>query len=246
MKIALLLTGQLRTVDLVKYLHMHSLINKYDTDVFLSIDLNNTMQNENQNFKLETPIEKSKSVIDFFKPVDYFVLDNFNNYFDKYYESVKDVIKIDIRRFKILFAQYYIVHNAYLLLKKHINNTNTKYDLVVRLRFDHFLCTSEFEPIFKKLELRNNGDVAYNDNNISIVKEELKQYTIPLDAVSDNEIYVLGYGTYTHFNYVNDTFFYHNSNLIDTLLTFYTRLSEFLDISVNKEVLNEDLKSNQI
>ena len=108
MKIALLLTGQLRTVDLVKYLHMHSLINKYDTDVFLSIDLNNTMQNENQNFKLETPIEKSKAVIDFFKPVDYFVLDNFNNYFDKYYESVKDVIKIDIRRFKILFAQYHL------------------------------------------------------------------------------------------------------------------------------------------
>ena len=41
MTIAILLTGQLRTFEMVKYLHMNSLIKQYNADVFLGIDVSN-------------------------------------------------------------------------------------------------------------------------------------------------------------------------------------------------------------
>ncbi len=65
MKIALLMTGQLRTVDMVKYLHLHTIIEKYDTDVFLSIDCNNALQHENKNSTLQTKKDKVMEIIDF-------------------------------------------------------------------------------------------------------------------------------------------------------------------------------------
>lgn len=34
MKVAVLLTGQLRTFEMVKHLHMNALISKYNADVF--------------------------------------------------------------------------------------------------------------------------------------------------------------------------------------------------------------------
>ena len=50
MKIAILLTGQLRTVDVCKYIVFNSIIKKYNTDVFLSIDINNNLQCINKVF----------------------------------------------------------------------------------------------------------------------------------------------------------------------------------------------------
>ena len=44
MKIALLFTGQLRTYNMTKDFIKKSIIDKYDTDVFLSIDTNNRVQ----------------------------------------------------------------------------------------------------------------------------------------------------------------------------------------------------------
>ena len=45
MKICLLLCGQLRTIELCKWLIKKSLLDKYDCDVFMSIDNNNKYQN---------------------------------------------------------------------------------------------------------------------------------------------------------------------------------------------------------
>ena len=47
MKIALLLTGQLRTWKMTRYL-VDNIKQNYDTDVFLSIDKNNDIQHEHK------------------------------------------------------------------------------------------------------------------------------------------------------------------------------------------------------
>ena len=57
MKIAILLTGQLRTFEMVKYLHMNSLIKQYDADVFLGIDVSNTLQCANKNSTSQTNLQ---------------------------------------------------------------------------------------------------------------------------------------------------------------------------------------------
>lgn len=54
MKIAILLTGNLRTVEMVKHLHMNSLIKPYNADVFLGIDTSNKLQVEYQNSTEDT------------------------------------------------------------------------------------------------------------------------------------------------------------------------------------------------
>ena len=81
MKIALLLTGQLRTVDMVKYLHMNSIIKKYDTDVFLRIDLNNTKQCEYKNNTDNTHLDYTKEIISFFNPIDYYICNDYSTEF---------------------------------------------------------------------------------------------------------------------------------------------------------------------
>ena len=65
MRVAVLLTVQLRTVDMLKYLHLHSLINPYDADVFLGINLNNKQQNTFKNSTETSNLEQANKVIDF-------------------------------------------------------------------------------------------------------------------------------------------------------------------------------------
>ena len=101
MKVAVLLTGQLRTFEMVKYLHMNALISKYNADVFLGIDICNKYQCEYKNSNVETDSQIVNKAIDFFKPIDTFILDNFTEEFNK----LKLCKKIDISQFKLLFRQ---------------------------------------------------------------------------------------------------------------------------------------------
>ena len=52
-KVALLLTGQVRSWTMCKYF-IDKIRKKYDVDIFLSIDKNNSIQNEYENSRLET------------------------------------------------------------------------------------------------------------------------------------------------------------------------------------------------
>lgn len=207
MKIALLMTGQLRTVDMVKYLHLHAIIEKYDTDVFLSINCNNEIQCLNKNSTLQTKKDKVKEIIDFFKPISYFVSESY----------------VCESPYKLVLEQYFIVHNGYQLIK----DTNNHYDLIVRLRFDQFLCNEVFD-IYSKLDISDT--IVYNEKNTKIFKE-LTNYKINFYQALDNEIYVFGQGQFTHFHYVNDQFFYHNMSLLDTMLCFYKELPELMDLT---------------
>lgn len=68
---------------MVKYLHMNTLISKYDCDVFMSINLDNLLQCENKNSYEKTINEKLENAISFFKPINYIILDNFDNELDQ-------------------------------------------------------------------------------------------------------------------------------------------------------------------
>ena len=71
MKIALLITGQLRTYKLCGNVLINTLINKYDTDVFLAIDMDNSRLNIGKNIGVMASNDEVNDVINMFKPIDY-------------------------------------------------------------------------------------------------------------------------------------------------------------------------------
>lgn len=72
MKIALLLTGQLRTWKMTKYL-VDNIKQNYDTDVFLSIDKNNNIQNEHKNNHTQSTDADIDEAMKHYNPVDSFI-----------------------------------------------------------------------------------------------------------------------------------------------------------------------------
>ena len=238
MKIALLLTGQLRTVDMVKYLHMNTLISKYDTDVFISIDLDNSLQRLKMNNTEKTKLEHVQDVINYFNPIDYIINDNFEDEFIKLQEKCR----IDITIRKRLFQQYRTVYNAYKLLINHINETNKEYDLIIRLRFDQFIWTNNYY-IFKNLKMIDNRIIIYDEENTNKLNEISKDLKLTFDEIEDNTVYVFGFGDYLHYKYANEQFWYHNSKLINIMSKFYDNMLELIvncsQIINGSECLNE-------
>ena len=233
MKIAVLLTGQLRTFDMVKYLHMNTLISKYDCDVFMSINLDNILQCENKNSHEKTINEKIENALYFFKPVDYIILDNFNDEI----ERIKRTMNFWDDSYKLLFIQYYVVKNAYNLLINHINKSGVQYDIIIRLRFDQFIFTDgmSFGEIYdNKLET-----ILYNESNIRLLDELTKDKKIFFEEVLDNTIYLLGFGDFFHYKYANDQFFYHNSTILNYIFNFYDRISDLIEYCNNNEIGNK-------
>jgi len=232
MKIAILLTGQLRTFELVKYIHMNNLISKYDADVFLSIDVDNTLQCENKNSTTKTTDTQIENAISFFNPTDWFVCDNF----DYEFNNLTNKTNIDLNPHKILLQQYFIVYNAYNLLVKHINKTNTEYDIIIRLRFDQFIWTDN-TYIFDNLDMKN-GNLIYNNKNINASETYSTNGKIDFNEIINNNIYLFGFGKYLHYNYANDQFWYHNMTLINTMYNFYENMLLLLEYCSKNNIGN--------
>jgi len=221
MKIAILLTGQLRTFDMVKYLHMNSLINKYNTDVFLGIDICNSFQCEYKNSTIQTNKQNINNAINFFNPIDTFILDDFDDEFNKIISD--EFNKINFSQFQLLFRQYYVVKNTYNLLINHINKKNEKYDIILRLRFDQFIFSNEV-PIPPQIYNNILNTILYNENNTNIVKNYTEDKKFIFDEVNDNSIYVFGFGDFNHYKYANDQFFYHNQSILIKMFEFYDNI----------------------
>ena len=218
MKIAILLTGQLRTYEMLKYLHLNSLILPYNADVFLGIDLNNKYQCEYKNSTNGSTFEEVDKVIEFFKPINSFIFD-------------------DVEQLNLLYRQYYVVKKTYEMLKIHSDNHNIKYDLIIRLRFDQFIFSKEV-PIPPKIYNNELNTILYNQDNIDILKYYSIDKQFIFEEVNDNTIYVLGMGNYKHYKYANDQFFYHNHTLLEKMMNFYDNIDNINKYCNKKNIGN--------
>lgn len=218
MKLAILLTGQLRTFDMVKFSHMNTILSQYDCDVFLSIDLQNLLQCEYKNTTNETHSDIVKHAISFFNPIDYFTLYNFDDEFN----NIKNKTHEYIDNFQLLFRQYYIVKHAYGLLINHINKTNTKYDIIMRLRFDQLLWTDDIN--LDGIYNNKLNTILYNKYNTELLNRFTKDKKIIFKEVPDNTIYIFGFGDFLHYKYANDQFFYHNDTILNNIFNFYDNI----------------------
>lgn len=75
-KIAIILTGQIRTWKLALPILKKTLLEKYNCDIFLAADLDNTLQNENDNSKSQTKMEEAQKVVEFIKPKKHIICTN--------------------------------------------------------------------------------------------------------------------------------------------------------------------------
>lgn len=223
-KIALLLTGQLRTIDITKYLYKNALISKYDTDVFLSIDLNNSFQNAHKNSSVKTNHIYADEIINYFNPVDYFILDNFDEDFN------------ENNCFKILFEQYYVVYHAYKMLIAHINKTGKYYDIVIRLRFDQLIWSPDVDI---SLLFNDKQNVSYNEKNKTLINEITYNQKFVFNNIQNNSIYLLGFGDYKHYKYANDQFWYHNMSIINIMAKFYNNINKLIKFAHKNNIGNQ-------
>ena len=203
MKVAVLLTGQLRTFEMIKHLHMNSLISKYNADVFLGINPDNTHVKPEIKKNTKTDSDTINKAIEFYKPIDTFILDKF--------DFVNDASRI-------LFTQYYVVKNTYKMLIQHSTTHTIKYDLIIRLRFDQFIFSKEV-PIPPQI----NSQI-YDIHSSDIINKYTIDKKFIFDEINNNTLYVFGFGDFLHYKYANDQFFYHTHSLIQTMFEFYDNM----------------------
>lgn len=236
MKVALLITGQLRTYDLCKHLIKNMLIDKYDTDVFLSIDTSNIHRREplaNSNKSIDT--HTITDVISFFSPKKTYICDDYSNEFNRQKLALSsDSIKFSPDNFhKLIMEQYYIVTQGYRILKEYVSSTGIKYDLVIRLRFDQFIYSPSCNFLSQMITFNSVGSrvVKYTTENIRKVAEITKYLKIDLDIPKSKEIYVFGYTN----DWANDQFWIHSHDSIEIMEKFYQEIPIIMNDGVKND-----------
>lgn len=270
-KVALLLTGQLRTWNMCKIL-VDKLKQDYDIDIFLSIDANNILQHEYENDTQLTQKHEIDAVIKYFLPKDTFVSNEYseNDFIAKllprkkiytptsqlpnYVENIicsnntNNLINIknlfynvncemtqkndNLKTYKKIFEQYYIVYKAYELLEKYIETTSTNYDLIIRLRFDQFIWNTnnnDFEKYNFQSINNDKNKILFNEYNIARSIKFFDIIKLRLDIGKENTIQVFGGGCYKYYAYVNDQFWCHKMDLIIKMKNFYTCMPNIIN-----------------
>ena len=225
MKVALLLTGQLRTHDLCKHIIKNCIIDRYDTDVFMSIDRSNVYQNEMRNSQTDTEDGQILEAVSWYQPKGY-VVTNQHNHSVAHELNARLGPYVNVWTTRLLFAQYIVVKKAYDLLKGHISSTGTKYDLVIRLRFDQLIWNTETAALHDRME--KGSDVLYNQTNIDIAKDLSKRFTLSLDPGEPNTVRTFGFGLVHGYPFINDQFWSHGPDLIDRFAGFYDEMPGLL------------------
>jgi hypothetical protein len=270
-KVALLLTGQLRTWNMCKII-VDKLKQDYDIDIFLSINTNNLSQTEYANNTQTIQRAEIDAVVKYFLPKDIFISYEYseNDYITKLLPSKKvytptnqipnyvgniicgdnsnNLINIknlfynkncemrqkneNLKVYKTIFEQYYIVYKAYELLEKYIEATSTSYDLIIRLRFDQFIWNKNNNDLEKyKFQSINNdiNKILFNQYNITQTINNFDIIKLSLDNGKDNTIQVFGGGCYKYYAYVNEQFWCHKMDLIIKMKNFYTCMPNIIN-----------------
>lgn len=256
MKIAILLTGNLRSWRICCHILKKSILDHYDCDIFMSVDLKNNIQNENKNLPNDTSLNELNDAINFYNPKKVYYATNydftdeytklkniktakiyekgtidisFNNdvyAFSKSYDDTKinQIVPITFNNnyFKAIYAQYFNVLKCYELMSEYSKDNNINYDIVMRLRFDHFILDTNTINI-RSLFQTTDEQILYNDHNIEIAKH-IDNIKIHLSYPADNSIYVIGAGSFCGYAYVNDWFWITNRNTASVVWVFYEHL----------------------
>jgi|Laugresbdmm110sn_1035088.scaffolds.fasta_scaffold02198_2 hypothetical protein len=233
MKIALIITGQLRTYKLCSTVIKNNIIDKYDTDVFLSIKKSNKLQSIYLNDTEETNEDDINNAIDIYKPKDVFICSDYDSIFENI-QLNKSIIEN-----RLILEQYYMVEQGYKLLIKYVKTNNTKYDAIIRLRFDQYIWSSTTNILTNFLTRTPVGNTImyYNDENIEKIKNISKNLIIEMDNPISNEIYVFGQGTIDYkYKWVNDQFWIHSMDLMYIMVNFYNNIPSIID-----DVLRDNL-----
>lgn len=234
MKIAVLLTGQLRTWRMVGNVHMHSLFKQHDCDIFMSVDCDNSKQVAYLNKMEQTRVQEVEEAIAFYRPVRVLVNNTFAADYRKAVEQWESDKESNVElcspfRFQgtdIMrrCQQYYVVQNAYRLLREYKNETGINYDVIMRLRFDQFIWVDQqFHMQFSK---HNGGSIPYTSETIEISRSPSISDHIIFKDLRDNTVYVFGSGVFgsNKWPYVNDQFFYHNESVLHVMEQIFDRL----------------------
>jgi hypothetical protein len=233
MRVAILLTGQLRTNKLCRFLHKNILLDKYDVDIFMSIDKTNNIQNDYVNSTKTSELIDIENAISFYRPVRYFINENYDNEYNNLMEKMKEkgIDKVtNISALRGVYQQYFVVMKAYELLINYSKENNVEYDYIIRLRFDQFIWneTEDFFS-FRNNFFDDNGNILYNNENTEKLKFLSPPLKLELDYPEDNVVTVFGFGDFHHYKYVNDQFFIHNSKLIPVFYGFYDEILSIVD-----------------
>ena len=262
MKIALLLFGQLRTFDMCKWM-IKNMINRYDCDVFMSIDKNNLHQHEDLNSKQETHDSMVSDAIDFIKPKDFYITDDstFENEYTKINITnvcvhsnkkpedltISDFSNSDCLKFKEhytkdnnlvystrnknfytkIFRQYFVLNECYKMLTNYIDKNDVKYDLIIKLRYDQFFWTHD-NALYDICEKNVRNEIIYNETNKQIISNN-SNLNLNMDTSEENTIKVFGGGLFSNYGYVNDQFWTHGMDLINTISKFYRNLERLVN-----------------
>ena len=121
------------------------------------------------------------------------------------------------------------------MLINHIAGNCKKYDLILRLRFDQLLFSNEV-PIAPEIYDTYLNTVSYTENNIITLKNYSIDKKFIFEEISDNSIYVFGYGDFLHYKYANDQFFYHNHSILIKMFEFYDNILTLLEYCYDNRI----------
>ena len=247
MKIALLLTGQLRTYKLCMHVIKSTIIDKYDTDVFLSINTCNLNTNVKENPTTPTLLEDVKHALEFYKPVDFYICNDLNSIINKELKILIDhgVHKsFSLDKIKASLSQWYIVEKAYTLLINYTKQASRQYDFIMRVRFDNIIYSPPniIPSNFFINDDINTNFIKYNEDIIKKMEDISKMMKIELNIPNKNQIYV---SQYTNI-YVNDTFWIHGTELVESLNAIYHELPDRLIKLIQNKAIGGECPYNEI
>jgi len=255
LRVAVMLTGQLRTVEFTKRILRDTF---KDADFFLSVDRDNSTQNAYQNSVQPTSRGQAEEICAYFQPRSAYVgsglPSDWANAFERriylvsHHNSGGEVFSpksiaeqnifsydprfakkiVSVWQFRKLLQQYFYVHKAAELIKAEEEKAREKYDLIVRLRFDQLLY-----PIPPDPELISR--MAYTEDNVQHVNTRDYSLDIDYSPVRDDQVVAMGYGQCGNYFYVNDQHFVAKRDAAMKVASFYSSLP-----AVIKQCIRED------
>jgi hypothetical protein len=189
MKIAIILSGQLRTWRLCRELLKKQLLDHYNCDIFMAIDPINKLQHENKNNNAETVFDEIIDTINFYKPIsvfqdnitDYTLLSEFPTHLKSYNfdNNYKDNITYELsdnNEFK--FDKTHIIPEKYTELIVPVEN-NRHLQLIFR---QYYYFTKAFEMMYNYSKA---NDIKYD----IILRLRFDQYLFNRDNNNYNILY---------------------------------------------------------